>query len=69
MADVPNLFRVVLEVSDLKAAVTFYSKLLGTEGRVLRGSRAYFDCGSVILAILDPTPGDITPTSQMPRHW
>lgn len=62
MADVPNLFRVVLEVSDLKAAVTFYSKLLGTEGRVLRGSRAYFDCGSVILAILDPTPGDITPT-------
>lgn len=62
MAEVPNLFRVVLEVSDLNAAVPFYSKLLGVEGRVQRGSRAYFDCGPVILAILDPTPGDITPT-------
>jgi catechol-2,3-dioxygenase len=62
MADVPNVFRVVLEVSDLNAGVTFYSTLLGIEGRVLRGSRAYFDCGSVILAILDPTPGDIKPT-------
>jgi catechol-2,3-dioxygenase len=62
MADVPSLFRAVLEVSDLSLAVTFYSKLLGIEGRVLRGSRAYFDCGPVILAILDPTPGDITPT-------
>jgi catechol 2,3-dioxygenase-like lactoylglutathione lyase family enzyme len=62
MADAPNLFRVMLEVSNLNAAVTFYSKLLGIEGRVLRGSRAYFDCGSVILAILDPTPGDVKPT-------
>ena len=45
MVDAPNLFRVMLEVSNLNAAVTFYSKLLGIEGRVLRGSRAYFDCG------------------------
>ena len=60
--DTPILFRVVLEVSDLNAAVTFYSQLLGIPGRVQRGSRAYFDCGSVILAILDPTPGDIKPT-------
>jgi len=62
MSQAPNIFRVMLEVSDLKAAVTFYSTLLGVEGRVLRGSRAYFDCGSVILAIVDPTPGDIKPT-------
>jgi len=62
MSDTPILFRVVLEVSDLNAAVAFYSQLLGIEGRVLRGSRAYFDCGAVILAILDPTPGDIKPT-------
>ena len=62
MADVPSLFRVMLEVSDLSAAVTFYSTLLGIEGRVLRGSRAYFDCGPVILAIVDPTPGDVSPT-------
>lgn len=61
MADIPRLFRVMLEVADLEKAVAFYSKLLGMEGRVLRGSRAYFDCGPVILAILDPTPGGIEP--------
>jgi len=62
MANDPRVFRVMLEVGDLGAAVSFYSNLLGIEGRVLRGSRAYFDCGAVILAISDPTPGDITPT-------
>lgn len=61
MADVPRLFRVMLEVSDLDKAVAFYSNLLGIAGRVLRGSRAYFDCGPVILALLDPTPGGIEP--------
>ena len=62
MDDNPNLFRVILEVADLNSAVEFYSKLLGIEGRVLRGSRAYFDCGAVILEILDPSPGDVKPT-------
>jgi catechol 2,3-dioxygenase-like lactoylglutathione lyase family enzyme len=62
MADVPKLFRVVLQVADLNAAVDFYSRLLGIKGRMLRGSRAYFDCGPVILAILDPTPGNIKAT-------
>ncbi|MEK6321167.1 MAG: VOC family protein [Acidobacteriota bacterium] len=61
MANTPVLFRVMLQVSDLDKAVDFYSKLLDVEGRKLRGSRAYFDCGPVILAILDPTPGNITP--------
>lgn len=61
MTDAPKLFRVVLEVADLDAAVDFYNKLLGIKGRKVRGSRAYFDCGPVILAILDPTPGDIEP--------
>ncbi len=62
MTDIPVLFRVVLQVSDLDKAVDFYSTLLGIDGRKLRASRAYFDCGSVILAILDPTPGNIEPT-------
>jgi predicted enzyme related to lactoylglutathione lyase len=61
MANSPKLFRVILQVADLTKAVEFYSKLLAIEGRTLRGSRAYFDCGPVILAILDPTPGGITP--------
>ena len=61
MAGIPKVFRVVLEVIDLDQAVAFYSTLLGLEGRLQRGSRAYFDCGPVILAILDPTPGGLAP--------
>ena len=63
MGDAPKLFRVILQVADLNKAITFYSKLLDTKVRPLRGSRAYFDCGPVILAILDPTPGGIKPKS------
>lgn len=58
MANTPRLFRVVLQVSDMKKGVAFYSKLLGQKGRPIHGSRHYFDCGSVILALLDPTGGD-----------
>lgn len=62
MGDTPKLFRVMLQVDNLDEAVDFYSKLLGVTGRKLRGSRAYFDCGSVVLAILDPTEGNTTAT-------
>jgi catechol 2,3-dioxygenase-like lactoylglutathione lyase family enzyme len=61
MADVPKVFRVMVEVGDLAKGVDFYSKLLGIKGRTLRGSRAYYDCGPVILAVLDPTPGGLNP--------
>jgi predicted enzyme related to lactoylglutathione lyase len=57
MTDVPNLYRVVLQVSDLASAAEFYSKLLGISGREIRGGRHYFDCGAIILALLDPTGG------------
>lgn len=57
MADVPNLYRVILQTPDLNQATEFYSNLLGTKGREIRGSRHYFDCGPVILALLDPTSG------------
>ena len=57
MPDVPVMFRVTLQVNDLEKAAAFYAKLLGTKGREIRGSRHYFDCGPVILALLDPTPG------------
>jgi predicted enzyme related to lactoylglutathione lyase len=53
MNDTPNLYRIILEVSDGRRAVEFYSKLLGIEGRDVRGSRFYFQCGPVILALLD----------------
>jgi len=59
MTDVPKLYRVVLQVSDLDRAAEFYSKLLGTQGRRIHGSRHYFDCGPVILTLLDPTGGEV----------
>jgi predicted enzyme related to lactoylglutathione lyase len=61
MIDVPSLFRIILHVSDLDKAAEFYSELLNTEGRRIRGARHYFDCGPVILAVLDPTGGGETP--------
>jgi catechol 2,3-dioxygenase-like lactoylglutathione lyase family enzyme len=60
--DVPKIFRVTLEVSDLDEAAAFYAKLLGDEGKRHPGARHYFDCGGVILAVIDPTRGGLTPT-------
>ena len=59
MANNLKIFRVTLQVSNLEKAVQFYSELLGDKGISIRGSRHYFDCGGVILAILDPTQGGI----------
>jgi catechol-2,3-dioxygenase len=58
MANAASLFRVILQVSDLDRAAAFYSDLLNAEGRrIPRGSRHYFDCGAVILALVDVTAG------------
>jgi len=57
MPEVPKLYRVVMQVSDLDRAAEFYAQLLGTKGRRIHGSRHYFDCGPVILALLDPGAG------------
>jgi predicted enzyme related to lactoylglutathione lyase len=51
--DVPQFFRISVEVGNLDAGVTFYSKLLGVEGRKQPGSRCYFRCGPVTLSVLD----------------
>jgi predicted enzyme related to lactoylglutathione lyase len=47
----------ILQVSDLDEATDFYSKLLDTKGRRVPGARHYFDCGAVIIALVDPTIG------------
>lgn len=60
-ADVPRIFRVTLEVSDLDHAASFYADLLGEPGKRHPGARHYFDCGGVTLALLDPTRGETTP--------
>ena len=58
MANTSKLFRVILQVSELDKAAEFYSKLLDDEGRrIPRGSRHYFDCGPVILALVDISAG------------
>lgn len=53
-----KLFRVALQVGDLDKAAEFYSSLLDDQGRrIPRGSRHYFDCGPVILALVDVAKG------------
>jgi len=51
--DVPQFFRLNVEVGDLDSAILFYTKLLGIEGRRQAGSRCYFECGPVTLQVLD----------------
>lgn len=51
--DVPQFFRLNVEVGDLEAAISFYTSLLGIHGRKQAGSRCYFNCGPVTLQVLD----------------
>ena len=52
-SDVPQLFRLNVEVGNLDQAAEFYSKLFGLEGRKQAGSRCYFNCGPVTLQVVD----------------
>ena len=52
----PTLYRIILQVDNLDKAEEFYGTLLDDRGRrIPRGSRHYFDCGPVILALVDVT--------------
>ena len=51
--DVPNLFRLNVEVGDLDKAAEFYCKLFGIEGRKHAGARLYITCGAVTLQVVD----------------
>jgi catechol 2,3-dioxygenase-like lactoylglutathione lyase family enzyme len=55
-----KIFRITIEVTDLDKAADFYAKLLEVPGKRHPGSRHYFDCGGVILSLLDPTAGGLT---------
>lgn len=53
-----KIFRIILQVDDLDQAEEFYGKLLVDRGRrIPYASRHYIDCGPIILALVDPTPG------------
>jgi predicted enzyme related to lactoylglutathione lyase len=62
-ADVPQFFRLNVEVGDLDQAERFYGTLLGLAGRRQAGSRVYFQAGPVTLQVVDvsahgaPHPG------------
>jgi len=51
--DVPQFFRLNIEVGDLAAGIEFYTKLLDIPGRKQPGSRVYFDAGPVTLQVVD----------------
>src|SRR5262245_50869857 len=51
--DVPNFFRMNIEVGNLDQAAEFYGTLLGLVGRKQAGSRCYFSCGPVTLQVVD----------------
>ena len=58
----PRLFRLLLEVDNLDQAVSFYTTLLATEGRAIRGGRHYFDCGEIILGLVDVSASGRVPS-------
>jgi catechol 2,3-dioxygenase-like lactoylglutathione lyase family enzyme len=56
-SDIPQMFRLNLEVGDLARAEQFYATLLGAPGRVQAGARVYFTCGAVTLQVVDVSGG------------
>ena len=49
----PRIFRNLLPVRNLAASRRFYETLLGVRGRPVAVGRVYFDCGPVLLGLLD----------------
>jgi catechol 2,3-dioxygenase-like lactoylglutathione lyase family enzyme len=58
----PRLFRVTIEVADLDHATDLYRELLAMQGERHPGARHYFDCGGVILALVDVSQGGLSPS-------
>jgi predicted enzyme related to lactoylglutathione lyase len=50
--DIPQFFRLNVEVADLDRAIDFYTNLFGIEGRRQPGARVYFECGPVTLQVV-----------------
>ncbi len=65
----PHLFRVILPVTDIEAATSFYAQLLDTPGIRVSGGRHYFDCGGTILACYDAlADGDAEQVGPNPQN-
>lgn len=50
----PRLFRVILPVTEIETAKTFYGLVLGIPGERVSPGRHYFECGGTVLACYDP---------------
>jgi predicted enzyme related to lactoylglutathione lyase len=50
----PKIFRVIVPVTDIERAATFYEKVLSAKGQSVSPGRYYFDCEGTILACYDP---------------
>jgi predicted enzyme related to lactoylglutathione lyase len=51
---VAKLFRIILPVSDIDGAASFYESVLDRAGQRVSPGRHYFDCEGSILACYDP---------------
>ena len=49
-----RLYRVIVPVSDIDRAASFYGAILAEPGERVSGQRHYFACGPTILACVDP---------------
>ena len=64
-----RLFRVILPVSDIDKAASFYSAILDQPGKRISPGRHYFGCGGTILACFDPrADGDPWDARPNPDH-
>ncbi len=53
MADIPQMFRLNVEVGDLAASQSFYETLFGVQGRGQAGNRFYLNAGPVALQVVN----------------
>jgi len=51
--NIASIFRIFVPVSDFDAALTFYQRLFGTNGKLIHRGRQYFYCGPVIFAVIE----------------
>jgi len=64
-----KLFRVILPVSGIESAASFYAQVLGMPGQRVSSGRHYFHCGPTILACFSPREdGDDFDLSANPDH-
>ncbi len=50
-----SIFRVIVPAKEIESAVAFYAALFDAPGERVSPHRHYFECGPVILAVVDPS--------------